>query len=254
VKDLLVLYPHGLGDCILLTPALREFFDKTGNKCHVAILERFRSSKFFDNCPYVDNIFYTKDAWHDYPNSHVGFSSLYAEWKNFASENNFKGIVMPMHSQQISKIIINSRVLGIRNLSNPHTEIFTTVQDREEAKEIIDRLVSDSNFGFVQTDAGHDVKNLPENYGKEWLRRHKQLDESIEIGKDLDPFSCNINVQFEILRLASAVCLPDSVFYHACHAIDKPVDFAYFARGTTVYNRVKPLHEAIENIYYKLED
>lgn len=253
MKDLLVLYPHGLGDCILLTPALREFYQKTGNKCHVAILERFKSSKIFDNCPYIDNIFYTKDAWHDYPNSHIGFRSLYAEWKRFASDNNFKGIVMPMHSQQISKIVINARSMGIRHLSDPRTEIFTTNKNKEEANELINKLTSSSKFGFVQTHAGHDIKSLPDNYGKEWLRKHKHLEESIEIGKEIDPFSCNINTQFEILRLASGVCLPDSVFYHACHAMNKPVDFAYFARGESVYNRVKPLHEVVENIYYDLD-
>ncbi|QDP51398.1 MAG: hypothetical protein GOVbin630_96 [Prokaryotic dsDNA virus sp.] len=252
MKNLLVLYPHGLGDCILLTPALREFYERTGYKCHVAILERFKSSKIFDNCPYVENIFYTKDAWHDYPNSHVGFASLYADWKSFATTQQYKGIVMPMHSQPVSKIEINARSMGIRKLANPHTEIFTTEKDRKEAKKIIKVLVGDKKFGFVQTAAGHDVKSLPADYGRLWLKENKKLDKVIEIGKNLDPFSCNINVQFEILRQATGVCLPDSVFYHACHAMDKPVDFAYFARGVNVYNRVKPLHPVKENITYTL--
>ena len=57
MKDLLILYPHGLGDCILLTPAIREFYYKTGNKVHIATLERFRTAKFFENNTYVDKIF-----------------------------------------------------------------------------------------------------------------------------------------------------------------------------------------------------
>ena len=107
MKDLLILYPHGLGDCILLTPAIREFYKATGNKVHVATLERFKSAQFFDNNPYVDKIFYTKDAWHDYSNAQIGFKSLYQEWKAFAKEQGFGGFVMPMHSTPRSKIVLN---------------------------------------------------------------------------------------------------------------------------------------------------
>ena len=85
------------------------------------------------------------------------------------------------------------------------------------------------------------------------MQKYKKLNHFIEIGKELDPFSCNINVQFEVMKRASAVCLTDSVFYHACHAVDKEVDYAYFARGDNVYQRVRPLHDVKENITYKLE-
>ena len=30
MKDILVVYPHGLGDCVLLTPTLREYYKKIG--------------------------------------------------------------------------------------------------------------------------------------------------------------------------------------------------------------------------------
>ena len=55
------------------------------------------------------------------------------------------------------------------------------------------------------------------------------------------------------MRRAKAVCVPDSVFYHACHAINKDVDFAYFGRGKGIWQRVKPLHNVNENVVYNLE-
>ena len=58
----MIVYPHGLGDCILATPALRSYKNKTGNFVGFAMLERFRSSELFKHNPYVNELIYTKDA------------------------------------------------------------------------------------------------------------------------------------------------------------------------------------------------
>lgn len=252
MNNLLILYPHGLGDCILLTPSIREFFNLTKNKVHVATLERFMSAKIFDNNPYVDKIFYTKDAWHDYPNSQIGFKSLYSEWKEKAKNLGFGGIVMPMHSSPINKIDLNFKYLGLKGMKNPKTEIHTTEEDRDIALSLISKIVGDNKFGFVQTKTGVPSKNLPEGFGKKWIKENKGIDNVIEIGTEIGALEYNINVQFEILRRASAVCLPDSVFYHACHAIGKEVDFVFFGRGAGIYNRVKPLWDVKENVVFKI--
>ena len=70
---------------------------------------------------------------------------------------------------------------------------------------------------------------------------------------DYNHLEFDINTQFEIMKLSKAVCVPDSVFYHACHAMSKRVDLAYFGRGIQVYERVRPLHPVSENIVYELE-
>jgi len=252
VENLLVLYPHGLGDCILLTPAIREFHKATGHKVYVATLQRFESAKFFDNNPYVDKIFYTKDAWHDYPNSHVGFSELYKEWKTFAQKNSFGGIVMPMHSHPVSKIELNFKFLGVQNPQNYKAEIHTTQKDVDKAASIISSVVGEQPFGFIQTNTGVEQKDLPQGYGEQWLKNNKNLEAFIEVGKNFSALEHNINVQFEIMRKASAVCLPDSVFYHACHAMNKPVDLAYFGRGKGVYERVKHTVASKEKVVFEL--
>ena len=252
MKDLLILYPHGLGDCILLTPAIREFFNATGHKVHIATLQRFKSAMFFDNNPYVDKIFYTKDAWHDYSNSQIGFSELYKEWKQVAKDNNFGGIVMPMHSIPESKIEVNLRHLGVNNPENYKTEIHPTQKDIEQAIKIINKITKGEPFGFVQTSTGVKQKDLPDGYGEKWLRENKGLEVFIEVGKHFSALDYNINVQFEILRRASAVCVPDSVFYHACHAMGKTVDLAYFGRGKAVYERVKHIISSEEKVVFEL--
>tara|TARA_R110001599_G_scaffold349516_1_gene577966 strand:- start:2121 stop:2879 length:759 start_codon:yes stop_codon:yes gene_type:complete len=252
MKDLLILYPHGLGDCILLTPAIREFYKATGNKVHIATLERFKSAKLFDNNPYVDKIFYTKDAWHDYPNSQVGFSELYKEWKLFAQQNDFGGIVMPMHAHPVQKIELNFKYLGVRNPKEYGVEVYTKPSDKKLAEKIIKNILDDKPFGFIQTNTGVKQKDLPSGYGKNYLKRYKNIEYFIEVGKDFNALDFNINVQIEIMRKAAAVCLPDSVFYHACHAIKKPIDFVYFGRGENVYNRVKHLVASEENVVFHI--
>ena len=65
--NILIIYPHGLGDCLMLTPSLRTYYKKYGVKLSVAILQRFESSKIFANNPYVDKVFpVLKDAWNDF--------------------------------------------------------------------------------------------------------------------------------------------------------------------------------------------
>ena len=134
---LFVLYPHGLGDCILLTPAIIEFYKLTGQKVSIATLERFKSAMFYDNNPYIDNILDTKDAWHDYENPHLGFQKLHEEWKHFAKQEGYQGFVMPMHSDPISKIKINFAHLGIKNAQDFKAEIYTKKQEKLIADNVI---------------------------------------------------------------------------------------------------------------------
>tara|TARA_R110002051_G_scaffold164664_3_gene235607 strand:+ start:33 stop:812 length:780 start_codon:yes stop_codon:yes gene_type:complete len=254
MKDILVIYPHGLGDCVLLTPALREFYKKTGQKVHIATLARFQSAQFFDNNPYVDKIYYTKDAWLDYPSSHVGFNAVYNDWKKIAKEEGFQGVVMPMHSEPINKILLNFRFFGLAANDQYQTEFFSTPEDQQMAAAIVKDKVGDSPFGFVQTSTGVPSKDLPPGFGRHWLQANKGVEKIIEIGQEIDQLEYNINVQFEILRLAAAVCIPDSVFYHACHAMNKEIDLVYFGRGQGIYDRVRPLWEVKENVVFLLED
>jgi len=250
----LICYPHGLGDCVLLTPALREFFFMTGNKCSVATLERFRSAKLFDNNPYIDEIFYTKDAWNDFENENIGFRSVYDTCIQIAQNSkNYTHVILPRHKSHQLKILSNFQDIGIINPVNPTAEIYTETYDVEMASKVISSCVGDNRFGFVQTTTGVPKKDLPEGYGRAWLKKNRGLEHVIEVGVDFDSFNFSINTQFEIMRRASAVCIPDSVFYHACGAIHKPVDFVYFSRGQQIYNAVRPIQNELQNIKFELD-
>jgi hypothetical protein len=248
----LIIYPHGLGDCLMLTPALREYYNAYGIKLSVAILKRFESSQIFANNPYINKVFSSlNDAWNDYDNPSIGFIEVQKQGQTIARENNLNATYFN-HPPPEHKILICAKELGV-TLNSTQIDVFISKEEKNIADEIISKSVGSNQYGFIQTHTGVLGKDLPEGFGERWLRLHNGLEHFIEIGKTFGYLDHNINVQFEILRRASAVCVPDSVFYHACSGLNKNIDFVFFGRGSDVYNRVRNLNKnIIENVYYQI--
>ncbi len=249
VLKTLVVYPHGLGDCILATPALRNLKRSTGEFIGIAILERFRSSEFFAHCPYVDEVLYTKDAWNEFPSFDEGMAFVEAQCKQYVHERSYDRLIVVRHSDRGSKILDTASALAVK-LADYHTEVFIGDEDRAHAQEIIGGW---DHYGFAHSRTGFPPKDFPDGFAASWLQHHHGLAHVHDPGLSFDNTRYSINVGFELMRRASAVCLTDSAFYHACAALRKRVDLAYFERGPRVYSRVRPLHNIDENIVYSLE-
>ena len=245
----LIVYPHGLGDCILATPALRQYKRRRGDFVGFAMLERFRSSEIFAHNPYVDELIFTRDAWNDFPSFAEGCRAVESQCRESARAKGYDRVVFVRHSRDGNKILDCAEALEV-DLFDPHTEVFIADRDREQAERIV---AGRSHYGFVQTHTGVAAKDLPKGYGRAWLRCRRGLRHTFEVGRDFTFDQVNINVQFAIMARADAVCLPDSVFYHACGALDKPVDLAFFARGRSVYERARPLHPVRQHVVFRLE-
>jgi len=245
----LIVYPHGLGDCILATPAIREYKKQTGNFIGFATLERFRSAELFKNNPYVDEIIYTKDAWNDWECYEEGREEVLKHCHLYAKDNKYDKVVYIQHSPTGSKILDCFAALGIQpaidKASLFHTEVYLTGKDYESA----DLIIRNRNkHGFIHSETGVPNKDLPRGYGVKWIAKH--------FGRIpwYEPVMVTpITKAFALLKQSTTVVVTDSVYYHAAGAMDKDVDLAYFARGPAVYNRVKPLHPVKQNIVYELE-
>jgi len=250
--NVLIIYPHGLGDCLMLTPALREYQKTFGFGVSVAILKRFESSQILNNNPHIEKVFpVLKDAWNDFANPSIGFNEVQKQGNVLAFENNYKPVFIN-HPPPQHKILLCAQQLGV-NLSSTKIDIYINDEERMIADGLIKKFVGDNKYGFIQTETGVPAKNLPVGFGKKWLEKMKGLKHVIEIGKEFQYTDYNINVQFEILRRASAVCIPDSVFYHACSGLNKDIDFVYFAPERKVYSRVHNLNKNIvENVYNEI--
>lgn len=251
---ILIMYPHGLGDCILLTPALKALKETTGAFIGVATLERFKSAELFSANPNVDQTLYTKDAWNDYPSYEVGIRAVQMQCDNMATELKYDKLVFIQHSANGSKIKDCFGILRLKpDEHDCHTHIYTTAYEEKIAENIVHKSKVGSEFGFVHGVTGVESKDFPEGYGFCWIYGKTGL-HSLEPGCDWNQFNVSIGIGFEIMRMASKVAVADSVYYHAAGAMDKRIDLAYFQKGESVYNRVRPLHDVEQNIVYELED
>lgn len=249
----LIIYPHGLGDLILLTPALRALWSK---KPHVAILKRFAGTGLLDNCPWIEDVNEVlPDPWNDTDQKGC------LRWAQaYAGRHGLGEPVWIWHPPSIHKIIHNTRALGLDPYAdhvNVRTEIWITNDQREEADEWI-RSNTTEPYGFLHCKTGMPglsnaakKKDFPSQWGRRWFER-QGMKRVIEVGVSFRKDQFALPVQFEIMRRADMLCLADSVFYHAAGALEKKVDFAFFGRGESVHNRVKPLMRNEENVYWKL--
>lgn len=240
--EILITYPHGLGDCLMLTPALREWFLTYKTKVNVAIMKRFESSQIFSNNPYVKNVYYVSDPWNDFTNASVGFQQVEQQGVKIAKEKNIPNTYFLNQPPPTHKILKNAELLNLK-LSSYDMEIHSTDDDITKAEELIKEFVGDNIFGFIQTKTGAGAKkDLPDGFGESWLRKNNGLNHFIEIGKAFKYDDYNINIQFEILRKASGVCIPESVFYCACGAMNKYIDLSFHGRGVATYSRIKNMN------------
>lgn len=244
---LLVVYPHGLGDCILATPALRARKKQTGDFVGFAMLGRFQSSGLFDHNPYIDELFWTKDAWNDFPNFEEGCRQVEGYCRALAGARGYDEVIFVKHSPAGSKILDCAKALQVE-LEDVHTEVYISDEDRETAQKCCTR----KPYGFVHTHTGVPAKDLPDGWGYDYISKQWGIKTVIEVGVDFRYDEISINAQFALLNEAAKVVVPDSVFFHAACALNKPVDLVYFAKGVGVYERVKPLHEHHHSVCWRL--
>lgn len=245
---MLILYPHGLGDIILLTPALREL---AADPPHVAVLRRFKGTDILAGCPWIEQVHYVlPDPWNDTDRAGC------RQWGERYARDRCLTPVWIWHPPQMHKILYNAHVLDVELLSH-QTEVWIDDEVRETADDWLSGHTGEP-YGFLHCSTGMPglstaavKKDFPSAWGHQYLKG-KGVRDVVEVGKSFAKDAFPMPVQFEIMRRAEVLCLADSVFYHAAHALNKKVDLAYFGRGKGVHRRVRPLHEVCEWVVWDL--
>jgi len=241
VKTPLIIYPHGIGDTILLTPALKAYHEKHGVKPAVAIQERFKGTgEVLKGCPYVGETYFVGDPW----DGRGARERVRNEGYAIAEQHGYAPLWI-WHPPGGSKIAYNMGQLGAVDYDT-RTEVFSTVEDKVSARDIIYALGFDTvrPLGFYHVNTGVPVKDIPEDVGDAFFAK-KCVEQVIKVGWsdtcNVKPDMLHVNIQIELLCWATHRLVPDSLFFHAGCARGIMLGNVYFAKGVSVHERVKPL-------------
>lgn len=217
MKKALILYWHGLGDVILLTPHLRHLYNK-GYKTDLMCRAAVRESKLLDACPYVDKLITVENPWR----SKLGFKrqaelnlELFHKLKkdyDWAGASPHKRPFAKHH-----KIDTSSFELGI-DLKDKKLEVFIPPSAEEEATRFVG-----GDYIFV-----HRLSEYHKDHTwnpNEWIEANLPPMKMVysDAGGKITRFD-DINTMFAIARNAKHQVLISSVFASACDAMGCIVD------------------------------
>ncbi len=224
MKKALILYHHGLGDCIMLTPHLRYLYEqgyKTDLMCRVAV----RESKLFDDCPYINGLIIIENPWR----SKLGFKrQAKLNMQRFQSlREKYDWAGASPHKRPFlkpRKIDTTSAELGLE-IEDKKLEVFIPESAEKEALRYID-----GKYIFAQTilefHPGHNWD------AGTWIRGHLPPLKIMDFGYQREYYMAfgNINTAFVVAREAAHRVLSSGVFVHACDAMGCMIDVINYGR------------------------
>jgi hypothetical protein len=250
-KKVLFLFWHGLGDNILITPVIRQYKQTTGNFVGWAMMRRLRHTGLFDDNPYIDRLHWISDVWNDFKNYSQGAKSVIKEGKAIKKEFGYDEVrIIAQKNISKHKIRWAADLMGVELDNDLHTQVY---YDPEKIAHLYKTITLPEEYVFFHGKTGAPSKDLPLEKAKEWLQR-KGIDMPI-VSPD---FTWNykeypLAFAMDVMKRAKHIVVADSVMYHAAHAMDLYIDYAYFARGKETWQLVRPLHTDKENVVFALE-
>ncbi len=247
---------HGLGDNVMLTPALRKYKQlHPDDYIAVAGLERFGESlvQLLSGLPFIDEVIpCLPDAWNDFGDYKVGVEAVMQKAQAVGKEKDFSKVVMlPTNRQRgykLHKIFRFADEVGVqfKYLEDLQTELAVS----KEAEKRVEEFIRDypKPILVLHTKAGNRPKTLsPENVEKilgqykgytvfEFGRR--STSRSILIPEDDMEFSK------ALIKRADMVIAIDSVVMHIAGAFRRPL-LAIFT--------VTPVHQAVPIVPENIE-
>jgi len=224
MKKALILYWHGLGDVIMLTPHLRYLY-KQGYKTDLMCRPEVRISKLLDECPYIGKLIDVPNPWqsklgnrHQRKINIQEFEDL-RESYDWSSASPHSLLRFMRH-----KIDVTSAELELK-LEDRELELFISQNAEAEAKKHMD-----DDYIFVQTvlewHKYHDWD------AREWIRGNLPPIKIMDFGyeKAYHMAFDDINVAFVIAREAKHRVLSSGIFVHACEAMHCKIDVINYGR------------------------
>ncbi len=253
MKTLIVSW-HGLGDHIIVTPALRKYAEETGEELYLAHIERLPVDDLFAKCPYIKGFHKTSDAWNDYDDIDLGRHHVLLEAKEYADKFNYDKIIELTIAPSLGilhKVHRAAHELGI-TVTDYQTEMFPKITKHTKKKATQFLKGMEPPFTFIHMDAGNPPKNVPADVAMGILGPYNPKS-VIEYGSNHIPAKHlpigDIALEMEILSRCDRVICADSFIMHAAGTLGIPTQAVFLI--TPPY-WVIPLHDTPLEIFIRV--
>lgn len=254
MKTLIVSW-HGLGDNILITPALKAYKEKNKKETlYLAHLARLPVHDLLAKCPYIKGFHTVSDVWNDYADVELGREEVMNEALGYANQFGYEKVIELTLSPSLGilhKIHRAARELGV-SVTDYQTKIYPrkTKKIKAQADKFFEGMHTPTTF--VHCKAGNPPKDLPEDLVLEMLGPYSPAS-VIEYGSDMIPAKKlplgNIALEMEILSRCDSVLCADSFIMHAAGALGIPTKAVFLV---TPPEWVIPLHDTPLELYIKV--
>ncbi|MEW6378430.1 MAG: hypothetical protein AB1611_02350 [bacterium] len=244
-SSILIIFWHGLGDFILATPALREFYrHNPGCRLGIAVRQMVHDSGILDRCPYFDMVHVIPEV-EDREHYRKKLEKYLQAGNMIRREHGYEKLVCIKHRPAwrygIHKIQRTANELGVGPITDTRTELYLSDQDRSQARSWLqEHGYEENNYIFLHRQTANPVKDMPEDVAARVLLQLPPLP-VIEVGKTYSIHDRHINFSFALLEKARLIVVADSVFLHAANALGKDIAIAYFSLMPGIIDEVRPL-------------
>ena len=248
LKKALILYHHGLGDVIMLTPVLRELFLQE-HQVDLMCRKPVKDSGLLDNCPYIGKLIAIENPWWSKKGRGAQSKENLSLFNELKVHYDWSGEIQS-HGKSGSRIEKSFTLMGLDIPNNLQPEVFISQEIEREALNYINKNYPD---GYIFNHTNSKLHNYHNWDSSEWIANNLPdlpiVDTSDESGKH-EMMNPNINFSFVLAREAKYRVLCSSVYVHACDAMNCVMDAVNYGRW---YNcGARPINkENVLNIRFK---
>ncbi len=241
MKRALLLYWHGLGDVIMLTPLLRELHKK-GYIVDLMCRKAVETSHLLDECPYINKFIIVENPHR----SSMGFGAQ--AQKNINQLNTLGkeydwvgGSIHYGHMTDKVKRNFDETKISSDNFS---LEVYIPKEIEDKALKYIEENYPNGYIFNHTMIEFHEVHNWDSS---EWIKENLPNLPIIDTGKSGSHYMKfdDINFSFVLAREAKHRVLSSSVFVHACDAMNVDVEVVNYGRPD---RKVWPQNKIIKKI------
>lgn len=215
MKKALVLYWHGLGDVIILSPVLRELH-KRGYVVDLMCREAVRTSHLLDSCIYVDKLITVENPWQSPKGFSLQANQNIKDFKELLIDYDWWGQANHM-GPFTDKIVRNFEETRLTT-TDYSLEVFIPDNVEELALKYIEENYPDGyifNHTMIEFHPAHKWDSST------WIKDNLPSLPIIDTGVGENHYKKweDIRISFVLAREATHRVLSSSVFVHACDAM-----------------------------------